>query len=63
MEAESCLLCGTPQPVGHVIVRQKRKRVGRICSSHTLREVIGKGELVPDKRRLAVHVELIDADE
>lgn len=38
---DNCLICGRPTPPGHVIVRnRKASPVGRMCSSHTLLEVI-----------------------
>lgn len=37
---EDCLLCGAPEPAGHiVVVGAAGERIGRVCSSHTLREV------------------------
>ena len=39
---DDCMLCGAPQPPGHVLVRDpdKGRIEGRVCSSHTLSEVI-----------------------
>ncbi len=42
VKREDCMLCGAKQPPGHVLVRTAdgTKREGRVCSSHTLWEVI-----------------------
>lgn len=35
------MICGAPQPPGHVTVNTARgRRVGRVCSKHTLWEII-----------------------
>ena len=36
------MLCGAKQPAGHVVVYDENhaRREGRLCSSHTFREVI-----------------------
>ncbi|MDE2104293.1 MAG: hypothetical protein KGL39_44055 [Patescibacteria group bacterium] len=39
---DDCLICGAKSPPGHVIVRSENGKhiEGRVCSSHTLFEVI-----------------------
>lgn len=39
--SKDCMLCGAPKPSSHVsVIDERSRRVGRVCASHTLSEVI-----------------------
>jgi hypothetical protein len=54
---EDCLLCGAHQPPGHVLVRTiDGSRAGRVCSEHTLKEII-----LDSDERFLVEIEVSEA--
>ena len=42
LATQDCLICGAPQPGGHISVRNAAddEIVGRVCSRHSLKEVV-----------------------
>jgi hypothetical protein len=53
-ESEGCLICGANRPAGHFVVHGKNeRRAGRVCSSHTLKELI-----LDSQERFLVSIEL-----
>jgi ribosomal protein L24E len=61
-----CLFCGAKEPPGHVLVFPKSDAsrwgestaIGRVCSSHTLKEII-----LQEPERLTVEVIYDDAND
>lgn len=55
--SEECMICGAHRPIAHALVRNGKdwRRAGRVCASHTLKELV-----LDSEERFLVTVELTD---